>query len=72
MAGNQWATRKISSNLQTMPEMLKSKKQTSSKHVTRTRGSDTPMDKGCDWYLSLWEWLLSTYSWLYQQISRSA
>ena len=31
-----------------VPEILKSKKQTSSKHGSRTRGSNTPMDKGCD------------------------
>ena len=28
-----------------MPEILKSKKQTSSKHVSRTKGSNIPMEK---------------------------
>ena len=55
LARNQWAAGKISSKLQTMPEILKNKKQTSSKHVFRTRGSNIPMDKGCDCYLSLQE-----------------
>ena len=62
-------TRKTSSK--TVNYAWNTPKQTSCKYVFRTKDSDIPKDKSCDWYISLWEWLISTYSQLHEQISCS-